>query len=313
MDLSRLLRTQDQLLTRAQALEHLTASALRHRLRPGGPWKVVLPAVYAAFTGALTPQQCERAALLHAGPQSQLAGRTATLRHGLRSLAYDGQVHVLVPHDRQPSSVAFVAVRRTHRLPEPVRVRGLPTVPLARAVVDAGRTLRTLREVRALVAEPVQARRLRVEDLADELAAGHSAGSLLVRRALAEVGAGVRSATEAELRVLFLRSPLLRHAVWNARLVDQHGRWLADVDAYLEDAGLAVESDSKAWHLSPEDWEQTMARSARLAGAGVQVVHVPPQRHRRTPELVVAEVEQAYLAARRTGPPPGIRVLRPAS
>lgn len=308
MDLARLLHVQDQLLTRAQALEHLTAAALRHRLRPGGPWQVVLPGVYAAFTGALTPRQHCRAALLHGGPRSQLAGRTAVLGYRLRALRPDGRVHLLVPHGTQPGSTGLVTVTRTHRLPTPHLVAGLPTVPLPRAVVDAARSLGTLREVRALVAEPVQAQRVRVERLAEELAAGPTAGSRLVRIALAEVGAGVRSTTEAELRVLFLRSPLLRRAVWDARLVDRHGRWLADVDAYLEDAGLAVESDSKAWHLSPQHWEETMARHTRLAGAGVQVLHIPPQRHRRAPELVVAEVERAYRAALRTGPAPGVQI-----
>lgn len=308
MDLDTLLRSQDQLITRAQALQHLSPSALRHRLRPGGPWQVVLPGVCAAVTGTLTPRQRYRAALLHAGPRAQLAGRTAVLGHGLRSLRPDGRVHVLAPHDTQPSTTGFVVVTRTLRLPGPRLLDGLPTVPLPRAVVDAARTLGTLREVRALVAEPVQARRVRLQDLVDELAAGHSAGSRLVRVALAEVGAGVRSTTEAELRVLLRGSALLRHARWDVRLVDLRGRWLADVDAYLEDAGLAVESDSRAWHLSPEDWEATMARHARLAGAGVQVVHVPPQRHRRTPGLVVAELEQAYRAALRTGPASGARV-----
>ena len=67
--LDRLLIQQLDVIARSQALAvGLTDNALRHRLRPGGPWRALLPGVYMAATGAPTTLQQEMAALLYAGP-----------------------------------------------------------------------------------------------------------------------------------------------------------------------------------------------------------------------------------------------------
>lgn len=304
--LEELLRAQDGVVTREQALAVLSPAALRHRLRPGGPWQRVLPAVYVAQTGPLTGRQRLRAALLHGGPLAQLGGPTALALHGLAPHA--PVLHLLVPHSTQPVARTGLAVHRTHRLPVPVRVEQLPVSPVSRAVVDAGRLLAQLDDVRALVAGAVQRRRTTVERLQDELEAGHSGGSALVRAALLEVADGVRSAPEAQLRGLLLSSRVLPPARWNCRLL-LHGRWLADPDAYLEPAGLVVECDSRRWHLTPADWEATLARHDRMEAAGLRVLHVTPQRLHRDPRGVLRTVEDAYRAGLRSGPPPGVRVL----
>ena len=309
MDLDELLAVQDCVLTRGQALRHLSPAALRHRLRPGGPWQQLLPGVYLTTSGVPTQRQRLRAALLHGGSRAVLGGASAVQQHGLAAPVPDPRVHLLVPHQHRPAPHDLVVVRRTTRPLVPVRRDGLPTAPLPRAVVDACRPLRSERAVRALVAAAVQRRLVPVQALVAELEAGESAGSALVRRVVEEVCDGVRSAPEAELRQLFRMSLVLPAPLWNCRLLHL-GSWLADPDAYFEDAGLVVESDSREWHLSPQDWEATLARHARMEATGLHVLHVPPQRHRHSPEVVLAEVEAAYLAARRSGPPPGITVQR---
>ena len=55
----------------------ITAGALRHRLRPGGPWRTLLPGVYMDMTGTPTPLQQEMAALLYAGSGSMITGPAA--------------------------------------------------------------------------------------------------------------------------------------------------------------------------------------------------------------------------------------------
>jgi len=309
-ELLRLLRRQDGVVTRQQALDAgLTPSALRHRTRPGGPWQTPVPGVHVAVTGTLTERQRRRVALLHVGPGAQLGSWTAVRSWGLRAGPARTAVHVLAPHSRHVASRAGVVVERTTRLPVPVRVDGLDVSPLPRAVVDAARRLTSLVEVRALLAEPVQRGLVTVDQLADELAGGPVGGSRLARRVLAEVADGVRSATEAELRLLLRRSPLLRSARWDVRLVTSDGRWLADVDCYVAEAGLVVESDSRAWHLSPEHWERTMARHSRMTAAGLRVVHVSPRRHRTDGPRVLAEVEAAYRAGVAAGGCPGVRAV----
>ena len=100
-------------------------------------------------------------------------------------------------------------------------------------------------------------------DLAAELQAGPSAGSALLREALAEVGDGVRSVSEADFRVLIVRSSLPK-PVFNARLFDANGTFIAMVDAWWQDSGVAAEVDSRAYHLSAEDQDRT-TRTARPA------------------------------------------------
>lgn len=310
MDLAQLLAEQDAVVRRDQALQHLSSGALRHRLGRGRRWQRLLPAVYLAASGEPSRRQLLLAGLLHGGDDAQLSGLTALEVHGLRP-APDQRVHVLVPHHRHVASCGHVVVQRTHRLPPPLCLQGLPVTPVARAVVEACRRLPDLGDVRAVVAGAVQRRRTTVERLELELAEGHSAGSALVRRALREVADGVRSAPEAELRALFRRSRVLPAARWNCRLL-LHGQWLGDPDAYFEEAGLVVESESRQWHLSPADWEATLARHDRLAATGLHVLHLSPQRRQRDPDGVLALVERAYAAGLRTGPPPGVTVARVA-
>src|SRR5260221_10024666 len=63
--LGKLLLAQNDVLSRAQALDGgMTEAALRHRLRPGGAWRIVLPGIYLATAGLPTVGQREMAALL---------------------------------------------------------------------------------------------------------------------------------------------------------------------------------------------------------------------------------------------------------
>lgn len=300
MDLDALLAAQDGLLHRRQALAAgLSRSALAHRVGPGERWRRVLPGVLATFTGALTPAQRWRAALLYAengtdhaaGTLAMLGGPTACAAHGLQA-ARAGPVHLLLAERvRRRAVPPWVAVRRTSRLPIPGSRDGLPVAPVARAVVDAARELVVLREVRALVAESVQTRRTTVDRLARELGAGESAGSALVRRALEEVGWGTRSAPEAEV-ARGVRAAGLPEPRWNPSLVNQAGVWLADPDAWWRAANTVLEVDSYRWHLSPERADDTMARHERLTRHGLLVVHISPAQYRADPGGVLGRLAE---------------------
>src|SRR5260370_5442685 len=68
--------------------------------------------------------------------------------------------------------------------------------------------------------------------------------------------------------------------------------FIAKPDGWWPAAGVAVEVDSKEWHLSPEDWQQTMSRHARMSAHGIIVLHFTPRqirtevRARRHPDPV---------------------------
>jgi very-short-patch-repair endonuclease len=86
---------------------------------------------------------------------------------------------------------------------------------------------------------------------------------------------------------------------------------IAVVDAWWEEAGVAAEADSKAWHLLPDDWERTMQRHARLGAHGIIVLHFSPNQIRAEPATVVADLKAA-LAAGRARPRLPVRA-RPAA
>jgi len=304
--LSQLLTRQNLVITRQQALDcGLHYDVVHRRLRAGGQWQRILPGVYLTVTGTPTPDQRDTAALLYAGPGSTLTGAAALRRHGMR--IQSDSVDVLVPASRQRQNVGYVVVHRTSRLPPLVCYVGPVQYALAaRAVADAALGLRELRDVRAVVAAAVQSGRCTVEQLAAELKSGPVRGSALFRVALAEVADGAWSGPEAELLDLIKRgrlpTPLL-----NARLF-AGDELLARPDAWWPDVGVAVEVDSKEWHLSPESWERTMRRHARMTARGILVLHFTPRQIRKEPDDVLATIRQA-LSGRRGQPAPPIRTV----
>ena len=287
----RLARSQFGVITRAEALTcGLTAKALQHRIRPGGPWRRVLPGVYLTSSGQPDQDQRLMAALLYAGEGSILTG-LAALRHYKISVP-DGPVDVLVPAGRRRSSREFVVVHRTTRMPRLAAARGpIQFASAARAVADAAIGLERLADVRAIAGRAVQQECCTVSALVTELDAGSRRHLGLLRLTLAELADGVRSAAEADLRLL-LRRARLPAPLFNAELYAA-GRLIAVADAWWPKAGLVVEVDSREWHLSPGDWEQTMQRHAVLTALGILVLHFSPRQIRTEPEMVVAAIRSA--------------------
>ena len=218
-------------------------------------------------------------------------------------------VDVLIPATSKRSDKSFVHVLRTSKMPTVVyKVGELRYVPIARAVADAARQENDIGDVRSIVASAVQWRRVSVADIAAELPNGPSAGSARLRAVLAEVADGIRSAAEGDLRKLIKRSGL-PDPLYNPRLYAGE-EFVATPDAWWQDAGVAVEVDSRQWHLLPGDWEQTMARHSRMSAFGINVLHYPPRRLHTEPRTIAAEIKSA-LEVGRSRPPLPIRV-RPA-
>lgn len=293
-------RRQCDLITRSQALATgMSEASLRWRLGPSGPWRVVLPGVYLVHTGGLTIGQREMAAILYAGERSVITGLAALGRAGL-DVPVSETVDVLVPHDRQRRSLSFVRVHRTSRMPERLwRTDGLLWAPPARAVADASR-MQDAKLVRALVAGAVQQRKCTVRQLAVELKEGPTQGSAPLRAALAEVAEGIASVAEGDLRKL-IRKGNLPEPLYNPRLYVGEA-FLASPDAWWPDAGVACEVDSREWHLSPDGWERTQRRHARMSACGIIVLHYTPRRIRSEPAQALDELRRAIESGRRRQP-----------
>ena len=291
--LRRVLQAQYQVVTRRQAqLCGMPTSTLDRYIAPDGRWQRLLPGVYLTVTGKATQEQRETAALLYAGPRSLITGVAAVRRHHLHAAGPD-MVDVLVPANVHRQSVGFVRVHRTRTMPERIYVTGpIRFTKPARAVADAVRSLNRFDDVRQVVCDAVQRRVCTVGELTEEFRAGPTTGSTLFREALAEIDDGVRSVAEAEGRRLILGSDLPR-PMFNARLYDADGTFIAMVDAWWEEAGVAAEIDSRAYHLAAADQDRTTERHDKLSAHGVLVLHFPPTRLKTDPSGVISELRSA--------------------
>lgn len=293
-ELRALIEKQSAVVTRAQALRGgLSHHAVSHRLREAGPWQPILPGVYLTVTGKPTRTQREIAAVLYGGPSAVITGLAAVHHHRMPAPGSD-VIDLLVPTRRQCRSISYVAVHRTTRMPK--LVVGPSTVSYAlpaRAVADAARTLTDLREVRALVAGAVQSRGCWLDELVEEMREGPRQGSALLREVLSEVAEGIRSAPEAELRMLIIRAGLPL-PMFNPSLYLPNGKFLARPDAWWPEAGVAVEVDSKRWHFSEADWNRTMDRHSDLGQYSIVTLHFTPYKLRNEQADVMRRMTNAY-------------------
>lgn len=277
----------------------MTLTALRYRIRPEGPWQVVLPGVYREGQGQLTDKQRAVAAWVYAGRAIAITGATAITWHGV-PVRRSEFIDVLVPLHQKRCDAGFVRLHRTSLEIGAICEDGVVVyAPLDRAIIDAARQSTDLAEIRDLVASAVQRGKLMVGHLARELnAAGPVAGSARVRLVLAEVADGVRSVAEADLRALIIQARLPA-PLYNPDLY-VGGQFLARPDAWWPDFGVVVEVDSVAWHLSPADYERTQLRHDRMIAQGIRVLHFTP-RYLRTSRREVGQQIRATLA-QSTGP-----------
>jgi hypothetical protein len=309
--LTRVLGEQFGVVSRAQALEcGVSRGRLDHLVGPGGRWQRILPGVYVVNTGAVSVDQRAMAALLYAGPKSLLTGAVAVRRHRLQCAGLN-QVDVLVPQDVRVRSAGYVRIIRTGRMPEKFfRTNRIRFAPLARAVGDATRPMTSLGDVRAVVAEAIQNGRCDVGSLVAELNDGPVSGSRLYRKALRECIDGSRSAAEGDLMTLIGRSDLAE-PMYNAELYTADGTFLGIADAWWQRAGVVAEVDSRRYHLSPADYERTVARHNRMAAQGINVLHFLPDTVKTEPSTVIRSLRGAIRSG--TTRPPLLIVAKPST
>lgn len=270
-------------------------------IRPGGPWQRVLPGVYALSGSPLTDAQRDMAGLLHAGPGSVLTGHAAVTRHNL-SCPGSNNIDVIVPAPSRVASTGFVRVIHSGRVPEPEAIYstgGIRFAPVPRAVADAARGMKTLGDVRALVAAAIQRGRCTVAELAAELADGPKSGSAMFHRALEEVSAGIRSSAEADLKDIIAASGL-DEPLYNPELYWWDGTFICVPDAWWQRAGVGAEIDSLQYHFRAKDYEDTVMRHNRIqATTRINLLHFLPGTLKRDPGTVVRDLRNAIEAGTR--------------
>ncbi len=279
------------------------SSTIAYRCRKdGGMWWHPLLGLVALTRGALTVRQHLVAALLAAGDDAVVTGFAACRLYGLERVPAHHQVHVLVPHEQRRRSEGFLLVERTGRMPPAVTRDGIRCAPLVRALIDGARRLDRIDEVRALLSEAVQRRRVTVPALRAELEAGSGRGSALVRRVLVELEDGIRSAAEAWWRELVATMEGFPVVRWNADVHLADGTFLACPDGFVDEVALGLDLHSFAHHSDLEKFDATMRRQAEMIAAGLVVVPATPKELRDDPDGVKrkmwAALEQARLRPR---------------
>jgi hypothetical protein len=295
--LDQLIARQDGIASRAQLLAAgVDDRAMSRRIR-AGQWRRVLTGVYQIGPETLTLERRRIAAALYAGPRGQLTGSATLLKYGFTSPLASDRIHVLMPHEMHRRSTGFVVIQRTLSMDDETRDVGLYQITSpVRAVVDACRLLSDLQVVRAIMTEAVQRAFVSIEALDEEIHRAARSRTALARRVLPEIVAGVRSAPEAELRVITSRSTILPTVLWNPCLVNAQGTRLPRPDAWIPDAAMGLEVNSWTYHAGRDGWDSTLSRSNDLIELGAAVVHITPTEIQTRPARVLRRIERTYLA-----------------
>ena len=307
LSLTETLSRQWGVLSRAQALEHLTPFEVRRQLRT--EWCRLLPGVYGAFRGAPTEEQRRRAAQLYVGETGRLTDVWALSLAGVRFLPADTVVRMLCDWNTRRKSTGFVSVTRTRYLPERLDDNMVALAPVERALVDFGSRETDERTVRAVFCDAVQRRLAALSDVDKVAAHGPLLGRRLIGALRDELHDGIRSAPEADFRDIALSARGVPRPLFNPLIRLPDGRRISP-DALLEDAPLIHETNGRLAHEEHDLFESMQERHDVLTAAGFTVLHNPPRRLLTARAIVQREWEQCYGRLSPTGLPPGIVLER---
>jgi very-short-patch-repair endonuclease len=292
-DLAVLLRRQDGVVSRDQALAcGVTPAAIKHRLARG-LWTLLWPCVYLSAAHAIGPRVRVRAASLWLGSTATLIGVGAAW--WLRLLDEPPQIlRFAVPPDRRVRSRRDVQVVRRLLTGRRSNVDGVPVLSRADAVVDAAAELGLCRGAelmdRALLANRVTL---------DGLLRAHRArlgcpGSATVARLLALAAGGARS--EAERRVHRLLSDACVTGWFADHRITVPGYGVAVLDLAFPTTRVVVEIDGWAHHRDLPAFRRDHARQNALVLAGWTVVRVDWHALEADPAAVLATISAAVAA-----------------
>ena len=260
------------MLSRAQLLALGLSPAQARQPVHSNRWRIVLPGVYATFTGPLPDRSRIWAALLYAGPGSAAAGRTALFLNGIQD-ELPLRLEVVVPHERRVVPRPQLEVRRARGLGARISPVGHPARLRAEdAVLDVIDGATTSAAVVDVLLRAVQRRRTTPERLRAALAERpRSRWRGLIEDVLDDTAGGVRSALERR----YLRHVASAHGLPRG----EHNAAVEEHDAFGQPVGrryrdvryarwqLLVELDGHEAHPSHTRWrDRRRDNRATIAG-----------------------------------------------
>lgn len=268
-----------------QAVEHEVAVGRLLAMHPG---------VYRSAGTPPSHRLDVLAAVTAAGPAAVVSHRSAACLHGLPAGSVD-VVEITVPHHLRPR-LRGVDVHRSLRLPDSHRRRidGLPVTSVERTLADIGAVVRT--EAVRRSAETAVVRRLttveRLLGFVDDNGQRGRTGIGALRSVLEDWLLSERP-PDSELEIAFgrlvnrLGLPAPRYQF---EVIDDHGRFVARLDAGWPEHRLAVEIDGFSAHGSPSSMQRDLTRQNRLVALGWTVLRFTWHDVVRRPDHVAGQI-----------------------
>lgn len=293
--LEAVLRLQDGIIRRDQALAAGVAEAtVESRVRRRS-WIKVLPRVYAVQVDPQTPIARIRATALWAGDDAVITGHAAAWWWDLTDRAPD-VVEVVVPLARRMSKANGVRVIRSD-----LDDREIDGLRRLRVTTPAATCLRLARTGRPDLLDAAMRQGLRDSDLDRALTAGfHRRGQVQARRSREEVRDHPWSNPERALHCLLRQSGITG---WVANPSLWFGDQRRHPDVLVEDAMLIVEVDGRQHHSTPEQHEDDHRRQNVFIDRGYLVLRFTPRQIADEPDEVIALIRRTIERRR----PPALR------
>ena len=287
---------QGGVITRGQALRcGMTPSSIKHRIRVGR-WTVEMRSVYRLMDMTDT-SDLVRAAIAVL-PDSVVSHQTAAEMHRLHRVRTS--VPTVTVHSRTTHSFPGVKVYRNHDL-APLHTEmcgGIPVTTLARTVIDLAAVLH-IEHMRDIVTDLIAEKRLTVKMLGrvfDDVACRGKPGTSSIRMILEERGTGPAvDASVLERRGLAV---LLSGGLPQPQLEFQMPWNLSRrFDASYPEWSIAIEWDSRRWHMRADAFERDRARDRSALLHGWSVYRFTWDDVKNRPDMIVDTIRTAILRA----------------
>lgn len=266
-DCESLVRLQDGVISRPQAVGFGLSPDVLDRLVRSGRWQPLRRGVYLTHTGDPSRAAVLWAAVRYAGPGAALSHGTAAELFKIDDRR-DSRVHVTIPTERRVHSAGDLIVHRSSWVAEAIHPSlQPPRTRVEYTVLDLVEAAATFDEAVGIVCAACQ-RRLTT---ADRLAAAMTKRKRMrwraeVAKVLGDVDAGAHSLLEYRYLHLVERPHGLPRATRQAKVSDANGsRYL---DNLYGDFGLCVELDGLQAHPDDQRW-QDVRRINKIAEHGL--------------------------------------------
>lgn len=288
-------KRQGLVVVRRELAELVGSNHLRAQLA-AKRWRNASATVVVMHNGPLTAEQQQWVAVLTAGPDAALAGRTSLQMAGLKRWE-DAAVHILVPVGHRTTRVPDVSVvfhqSRTLCRTDVISL-GAPRTRVARSTIDAASWCRSPRSAAGLITAVCQQGLATPEQLAEALRrAGPIRHAPLLRQTVDDIAGGAQALSEIDFGKL-CRAHALPKPERQVLRIDASGRrrYLDAVLTGPDGRKVGVEIDG-AHHMDAAQWDRDLDRANDLFDGTMPILRFTSTTIRLDPDRVARQLKRA--------------------